>query len=96
MGRRVSFDNGRTWMTIVGMVNDTHDYGLDEKPTDEIYRAFAQTAPLNATLLVRDRRRSRRSRAASRTSCTRSTPGSRSAASGRSKRCAATRWRRRA
>jgi putative ABC transport system permease protein len=53
VGRRVSFDNGRTWMTIVGMVNDTRDYALDEKPTDEIYRAFAQTAPLNATLLVR-------------------------------------------
>ena len=53
VGRRVSFDNGRTWMTIVGMVNDTRDYALDAKPTDEIYRAFAQTAPLNATLLVR-------------------------------------------
>ncbi|HMJ87505.1 MAG TPA: FtsX-like permease family protein, partial [Vicinamibacterales bacterium] len=53
VGRRVSFDNGRTWMTIVGMVNDTRGYALDEKPTDEIYRAFAQTAPLNATLLIR-------------------------------------------
>jgi putative ABC transport system permease protein len=42
VGRRVSFDSGRTWMTIVGMVNDTRDYALDEKPTDEIYRAFAQ------------------------------------------------------
>ena len=53
VGRRVSLDNGRTWITIVGVVNDTHDYGLDEKPTDELYRAFAQTGPLNATLLVR-------------------------------------------
>ena len=53
VGRRISLDNGRTWMTIVGVVNDTHDYGLDEKPTDEVYRAFAQTGPLNATLLVR-------------------------------------------
>jgi putative ABC transport system permease protein len=53
VGRRVSFDNGRTWLTIVGMVNDTRDYGLDAKPTDELYRAFAQTAPLNATLLIR-------------------------------------------
>ena len=53
IGRRISLNNGRTWMTIVGLVNDTHDYGLNEKPTDEIYRAFAQTSPLNATLLVR-------------------------------------------
>ena len=53
VGRRVSLDNGRTWITIVGVVNDTHDYGMAEKPTDELYRAFAQTAPLNASLLVR-------------------------------------------
>ena len=53
VGRRVSFDNGRTWLTIVGMVNDTRDYGLDTTPTDELYRPFAQTAPLNATLLIR-------------------------------------------
>ena len=53
VGRRVSLDNGRTWITIVGVVNDTHDYGMAEKPTDELYRSFAQTGPLNASLLVR-------------------------------------------
>jgi predicted permease len=53
IGRRISLNGGRTWMTIVGLVNDAHDYGLDEKPTDEVYRAFAQTQPLNATLFVR-------------------------------------------
>jgi predicted permease len=53
IGRRISLNGGRTWMTIVGLVNDTHDYGLDEKPADEVYRAFAQTQPLNATLFVR-------------------------------------------
>jgi predicted permease len=53
IGRRISLNSGRTWMTIVGLVNDTRDYGLDEKPTDEVYRAFAQTQPLNATLFVR-------------------------------------------
>jgi putative ABC transport system permease protein len=53
VGRRVSLDNGRTWITIVGVVNDTHDYGMAEKPTDELYRAFAQTGPLSASLLLR-------------------------------------------
>jgi predicted permease len=53
VGRRLSLDNGRTWITIVGVVNDTHDYGMAEKPTDVLYRAFAQTGPLNASLLVR-------------------------------------------
>ena len=40
-------------MTIVGLVNDTRDYGLNEQPTDEVYRAFMQTSLLGATLLVR-------------------------------------------
>ncbi len=53
VGRRVSLDNGRTWITIVGVVNDTHDYGMAEKSTDELYRAFAQTGPLSASMLVR-------------------------------------------
>ena len=53
VGRRMSLDNGRTWITIVGVVNDTHDYGMAEKSTDELYRAFAQTGPLNASMLVR-------------------------------------------
>jgi predicted permease len=53
VGRRLSLDSGRTWITIVGVVNDTHDYGMAEKPTDVLYRAFAQTGPLNASLLVR-------------------------------------------
>ena len=53
IGRRISLNGGRTWMAIVGLVNDTHDYGLDAKPTDEVYRAVAQTSPLGATLFVR-------------------------------------------
>ena len=53
VGRRISLDDGRTWLTIVGVVNDAHDYGMAEKPTDEMYRAFAQTGPLSASLLVR-------------------------------------------
>jgi putative ABC transport system permease protein len=53
IGRRVSLDEGATWVTIVGVVNDTHDYGLDAGTTDELYLAFAQAAPLNATLFVR-------------------------------------------
>ena len=65
-------------MTIVGLVNDTHDYGLDEKPTDELYRAFAQTSPLERDAVRAHRRRPRaRSRGASRPSCTRSTRASR-------------------
>jgi len=53
VGRRISFDSGHTWLTIVGIVNDAHDYGMAEKPTDELYRSLAQTGPLSASLLVR-------------------------------------------
>jgi predicted permease len=53
VGRRLSLDGGKTWITLVGMVNDTRDYGLDAAPTDELYLAFAQGGPLNATLFVR-------------------------------------------
>jgi putative ABC transport system permease protein len=52
VGHRVSF-NGRDWITIVGVVNDVKQYGLDTKPSDELYRPFAQGGPLGATLLVR-------------------------------------------
>jgi predicted permease len=52
VGHRVSF-NGTDWITIVGVVNDVKQYGLDTKPSDELYRPFAQGGPLAATLLVR-------------------------------------------
>ncbi len=52
VGRRVSLDNGKNWWQIVGVVNDTRDYGLDEIPTDELYQPFARIGPLYATLFV--------------------------------------------
>jgi putative ABC transport system permease protein len=53
VGRRVSLDGGRTWVRVVGVVNDVHQYGLASNPTDELYQPFARTGPLSATLLVR-------------------------------------------
>jgi ABC-type antimicrobial peptide transport system permease subunit len=53
IGRRVSLDGGRTWNTIVGLVNDVRENGLDAGPADEVYRPFAQGGFLAATLLVR-------------------------------------------
>jgi predicted permease len=42
VGRRVSFDNGRNWITIVGVVGDTRFNGLDQEIGDQLYRPFAQ------------------------------------------------------
>lgn len=44
VGKRVSFDNGQTWVTIVGVVGNVHQYGLDKEPADEIYGPVAQLA----------------------------------------------------
>jgi putative ABC transport system permease protein len=52
VGRRVSFDNGQTWATVVGVVGDVKQYGLEREATDELYRPFAQ-APFGQTLVVR-------------------------------------------
>jgi putative ABC transport system permease protein len=44
VGKRVSFDNGQTWVTIVGVVGNVRQYGLDKEPSDEIYGPVAQLA----------------------------------------------------
>jgi putative ABC transport system permease protein len=53
VGRHVSLDAGKTWVTIVGLVNDVRQHGLATTPTDELYQPFVRTGPLNATLLAR-------------------------------------------
>ena len=70
IGRRVSLDDGTTWITIVGLVNDVRQYGLAlSSRADELYQPFARTGPLSATLLLRHGRAiPRRSRSASRRS----------------------------
>jgi len=52
IGRRVSFDRGQTWATIVGIIGDVKQYGLDRDPADEIYIPLAQSGFAN-NLLVR-------------------------------------------
>jgi putative ABC transport system permease protein len=53
VGRRVSLDEGRTWTSIVGVVNDVKQYGLDTAPVDELYLPIDQRGPLAARILVR-------------------------------------------
>lgn len=52
IGRRVSFDRGKTWLTIVGLVGDVRQYGLEREPPDEMYVPLAQ-AGFAGNLLVR-------------------------------------------
>jgi predicted permease len=52
IGKRVTADNGQTWQTIIGIVGDVKQYGLEHEPTDELYAPDAQ-APFTGFLLVR-------------------------------------------
>ena len=52
IGKRVSADGGEHWITIVGIVGDVREFGLDHPPTAEFYGSQAQNAQ-PSTLIVR-------------------------------------------
>jgi predicted permease len=52
IGKRVSGDGGDHWITIVGIVGDVREFGLDHAPKAEFYASQAQNAQ-PATLIVR-------------------------------------------
>ena len=53
LGKRISFDRGENWITVVGIVGDVKQYGLDADPTDQLYLPVLQSPPLSATFLIR-------------------------------------------
>jgi putative ABC transport system permease protein len=50
--KRISADNGKTWVKIVGVVGDVKYSGLDKEAPDTAYVAFAQS-PMGGSLLVK-------------------------------------------
>jgi putative ABC transport system permease protein len=52
INKRVSGDNGKTWATIVGVVGDVKQFGLDHDAVDTAYIPLAQQAN-GSTLLVK-------------------------------------------
>lgn len=53
VGRRLTFDNGATWVTIVGVVADTRQR-LNAEPVDEIHQPLRSSGGLgSATVLIR-------------------------------------------
>jgi putative ABC transport system permease protein len=52
VGKRVSLNKGKTWATIVGVVGDVRQYGLDKEPAEEIYGPVSQ-GPFATFLVVK-------------------------------------------
>jgi putative ABC transport system permease protein len=52
IGKRVSGDNGETWVTIVGVVGDVREFGLDHPAATEFYTPQSEGAN-PSTLIVR-------------------------------------------
>jgi len=52
IGKRVSGDNGATWATIVGIVGDVREFGLDQKVAPEFYLPHSE-GPGPSALIVR-------------------------------------------
>jgi putative ABC transport system permease protein len=44
IGRRIRLGRAFPWLTIVGVVANVRHFGLDSKPTREIFRPYSQTA----------------------------------------------------
>lgn len=54
IGRRISTDEGKTWITIVGVVSSVHEYGLSQDFKDVVYFPQAQMTFMgDPSLLIR-------------------------------------------
>ena len=55
IGHRLQPGNSDKWWTVVGVVGDVREYGLDKAPSDTVYVPLDQNPIQNAHLLVRTR-----------------------------------------
>jgi predicted permease len=54
IGSRISLNGGRTWSTVVGVVGNVREFGLDKDPVAQLYTPLRQTGQgLNGLVLVR-------------------------------------------
>ena len=53
LNRRITFDDGQSWISIVGVVGDVKQLGLDSNAKPEVYFPFAQVTEPSMSLVVR-------------------------------------------
>src|SRR5262249_13738779 len=53
IGKRITFDDGQSWMSIVGIIGDVKQLGLDSNATPEVYMPHPQAPARGMSLVVR-------------------------------------------
>jgi putative ABC transport system permease protein len=53
IGKRITFDDGESWMSIVGIIGDVKQLGLDSSAKPEVYFPYLQVAARSMSLVVR-------------------------------------------
>jgi predicted permease len=53
LGKRLSFNRGQTWRSVVGVVGDVRQAGLDQQPRPTVFLPFAGFPGFGSTLFVR-------------------------------------------
>jgi predicted permease len=53
IGRRITFDDGTSWISIVGIIGDVKQLGLDSSAKPEVYFPYLQVASPSMSLVVR-------------------------------------------
>jgi putative ABC transport system permease protein len=53
INKRITFDEGKTWLSIVGVIDDVRQLGLDSNAQPEVYFPYQQAAASEMSLVVR-------------------------------------------
>jgi predicted permease len=53
VGSQISGDNGKTWITVVGVAGDTRQYGLEQDAIPEVFLPLGQSGGLAGRFIVR-------------------------------------------
>jgi putative ABC transport system permease protein len=53
LGKRITFDEGESWISIAGVIDDVKQLGLDSSAQPEVYFPYAQVASASMSIVVR-------------------------------------------
>lgn len=51
LGSRITFDSGKTWITVVGVMGDVKEFGLNQDTPYQVYFPMAQSGNLGSLLI---------------------------------------------